>query len=75
MVVFIERIAAYMQTLFIPLGLLAATVCVVTLVLAFVLSSQGLMRWAKWAFFGAVIGLGGGQILSWVQETARGLTG
>ena len=75
MVTFINSVAAYLQSLFVPLGLLAAVVCVVTLILAFVLSSQGLMRWAKWSFFGAIVGLGGSQILVWVQETARSVAG
>ena len=75
MVAFINAVAAYLQTLFVPLGLLAAVVCVLTLILALVLKSAGIMVWAKWAFFAAIIGLGGGQILAWVQETARSVAG
>ena len=73
MINFITNVTAYLQTLFVPLGLLAAVVCVLTLILAFVLKSAGMMVWAKWSFFGAIIGLGGGQILAWVRETATAI--
>ena len=75
MVQFITNVTAYLQTLFTPLGLLAAVICVLTLILGLVLKSSGLMVWAKWAFFAAIIGLGGSQILGWVSETARAMAG
>ena len=75
MIGFITSVTLFLQTLFVPLGLLSATVCVVTLLLGLALSAAGLMRWAKYSFFGAIIGLGGGQILTWVRETAQAVTG
>jgi len=71
----LANVAAFLTALLLPIGTIAAVLCIVLFVIGKTTGNTRTIDHAKNAFWAAVVGLGGTVFIAIVKKTAADITG